>query len=262
MLGAIIGDIAGSRFEWKPVKTKDFPLFDKGCRPTDDSVMTLAIGKAFLISRKDHSDLKENVIRCMQELGRKYPRAGYGGRFSDWIVSPDPKPYNSWGNGSAMRVSPCGYVAASLEEAEELAAEVSVVTHNHPEGIKGAKATAAAIFLARCKYSADEIKTYIKENYYDIHFTLDDIRPGYSFDVSCHGSVPQSLESFFESESYEDAIRNAISLGGDSDTMAAIAGSIAEAYYGIPDELKETARIYLDNTQLEILDAFTETFIH
>lgn len=249
MLGAIIGDIAGSRFEHHNIKTKDFEFFAGNCRFTDDSVMTVAVAKAIIDCNGDYSVLDKLTIKYMQEYGKKYPNAGYGHRFKSWIYESDPLPYNSWGNGSAMRVSPCGFVASSLEEAEKLAEITTSVTHNHPEGIRGAQATAAAIYLARNGKSKEEIREYICSKYYDINFTLDDIRETYDFDVTCQGSVPQAIEAFFEANDFEDAVRNAVSIGGDSDTIAAITGGIAEAYYGIPEDIKRTAIKYL-NTDL------------
>ena len=255
MLGAIIGDIVGSRFEWSNIKTKKFDLFVNWCRFTDDSVMSLAAAKAILLCGGG-SGLGKATVACMQELGRKYPGAGYGGRFKRWLRDPDPKPYNSWGNGSAMRVSACGFAANSLEEAIELSEKVSAVTHNHPEGIKGAEAVAVAMYLARTGSSLPEIRDYINAHYYAIDYKLDDIRETYRFDVSCQGSVPQALEAFFESADFEDAIRNAVSIGGDSDTIAATTGSVAEAYYGVPAALREKAVSYLTADLLEILQAF------
>ena len=255
MLGAIIGDISGSRFEWNNIKTKEFELLTHYCHPTDDSNMTLAIAQAILQSNGNMKNLAEKAIASMRELGKKYPR-GYGGGFKRWIHSPDPKPYNSWGNGSAMRVSPCAWAASSMEEALKMSDTVTEVTHNHPEGMKGARAVTAAIFMARQGASILEIRDHIHETYYPLDFTLEQIRPAYSFDVSCQGSVPQAIEAFLESTSFEDTIRNAISIGGDSDTIAAIAGSIAEAYYGIPSDLRKHALTFLDKTQLDILNAF------
>jgi len=257
MLGAIIGDIAGSRFEWQNIKSKDFELLTHlhGCKPTDDSIMSLAIAQAILeCSNVDVLSL--GAIRCMQALGQKYPHAGYGGHFQRWLTAKMPKPYNSFGNGAAMRVSACGYAASSADEARTLSRAVTVVSHNHPEGIKAAEAVAIAIFMARNGSSILEIRDHITKNYYDITFTLDAIRPTYMFDVTCQGSVPQAFEAFFESTSFEDAIRNAISIGGDSDTIAAITGSIAEAYYGIPADIRKLALTFLDETQLGILNAF------
>ena len=255
MLGAIIGDISGSRFEWNNIKTKEFELLTHYCHPTDDSNMTLAVAQAILQSKGNMKNLAEKAIASMRELGKKYPR-GYGGGFKRWILSTDPKPYNSWGNGSAMRVSPCAWAASSMEEALKMSDVVTEVTHNHPEGMKGARAVTAAIFMARQGASILEIRDHIHETYYPLDFTLEQIRPTYSFDVSCQGSVPQAIEAFLESTSFEDTIRNAISIGGDSDTIAAIAGSIAEAYYGIPSDLRKHALTFLDKTQLDILNAF------
>ena len=196
----------------------------------------------------------------MHDIGMKYPDCGYGGHFAGWLVFGDRAPYNSYGNGSAMRVSPVGWYANTLEEAELIARATADVTHNHPEGIKGAISTAGAVFLARTGATIDEIKNYISE-FYTIDFTIDEIRPYYTFNVSCQGTVPQAMQAFFESESFEDAIRNAISIGGDSDTLAAITGAVAEAYYGIPDDLKETALSYLDNRLLGITERFTEKHV-
>ena len=261
MLGAIIGDIAGSRFEWRNIKTKEFELLLRGrCSPTDDSVMSLAVAQAILDCEGDYSRLGTHAVKRMQEFGRSYPDAGYGGKFYNWIYSNDPQPYNSWGNGAAMRVSACGFAARTLDEAMMLAKTVTEVTHNHPEGIKGAQATAAAIFLAKSGKSIPEIKEYICANFYDIDFSLDEIRGEYRFDVSCQGSVPQALEAFFESADYEDTIRNAISIGGDSDTIAAIAGGIAEAYYGIPADLRAQAVSFLDADLLEPLTRFEAVY--
>lgn len=261
MLGAIIGDIAGSRFEWQNIKSKEFELFTQGCGPTDDSVMTLAIAKAILsCNGRDFSGLGEKAVSCMQELGNRYPHAGYGGRFYGWLAQEDPQPYYSYGNGSAMRVSPCAYAADTLEEALQLAKAVTEVTHNHPEGIKGAQAATAAIFLALHGSSIGEIRAHINENYYPMNFTLDEIRPAYEFDVTCQGSVPQAIMAFLESTGFEDAIRNAISLGGDSDTIAAIAGSIAGAYYGVPADIRHLAIPFLDEFQLDILYRFENIY--
>lgn len=257
MLGAIVGDIAGSRFEWNKIKSKEFELFTDECRPTDDSIMTLAIAKAILsCDTMDTSRVSEKAIICMQGLGRRYPYAGYGRAFWQWLWQAEPRPYGSYGNGSAMRVSPCAYAADTLEEAEALARAVTEVTHNHTEGIRGALATTAAIFMALHGSSIAEIRDYINRNYYSMNFTLEEIRPKYRFDVSCQGSVPQAIMAFLESTSFEDAIRNAISLGGDSDTIGAITGSIAEAYYGIPIGIRNQAVQYLDEFLFEILDEF------
>lgn len=261
MLGAIIGDIAGSRFEWHNHKSKEFELLTHvgGCKPTDDTIMSLAVAQALLESDAQGC-LSDRAVRNMQKLGRKYPGAGYGGFFRRWLYSGNPQNYNSFGNGAAMRVSACGYVAKSSEEAKSLSHDVTCITHNHPEGLKGAEAVAVAIYLARTGKSILEIQDYITHNYYDINFTLDNIRETYSFDETCQGTVPQAIEAFFESVSFEDAIRNAISIGGDSDTIAAITGSIAEAYYGIPADLRNLALTFLDETLLSILNAFEAQF--
>lgn len=259
MLGAIIGDISGSRFEWDNLKSKDFDLLTYRCHPTDDSNMTLAIAQAILQANGDWSKLSALAISSMREFGRKYPR-GYGGHFRQWLQSENPQPYESWGNGSGMRVSPCAWAASSLEEALQLSDAVTNVTHNHPEGVKGARAITAAIWMARQGASILAIRDYIHENYYPLDFTLDQIREDYEFDVSCQGSVPQAIEAFVESKSFEDAIRNAISIGGDSDTIAAMAGSIAEAYYGIPAEIRNHALTFLDQTQLGVVNSFEQKY--
>ncbi len=260
MLGAVVGDIVGSRFEWHNIKTKDFEFFTPECFPTDDSIMTIALAQAILISAPGFEDLSLNAVKCMQEIGRPYPKCGYGGRFYDWMYSDDPKPYYSLGNGSAMRVSPAGFAAESLEEAKFLSERITEVTHNHPEGIKGAEATAVAVYLAKTGSSLSEIREYIDRNYYPMDFTLDGIRDTYRFNEICRDTVPQGLMAFFESTGFEDAIRNAISIGGDSDTLAAICGGIAEAYYGIPDDIRECARTYLDSRLLQIVDEFEEVY--
>lgn len=256
MIGAIIGDIVGSRFEWDNHRNKEFELFTRDCFATDDSIMTLAIGKALMQSKSDWSDLGGQAVNCMQEVGRPYPHCGYGGRFWDWMYSDHPMPYNSFGNGAAMRVSACGFIAKSLEEAKALSKAVTEVTHNHPEGLKGAEATVVAIYMARTGCSIEEIRDLIDREYYPMNFTLDEIRDTYAFNETCQDTVPQALEAFFESTSFEDAIRNAISVGGDSDTLAAITGGIAEAYYGVPEAMKLRALGYLDNRLLEIYKAF------
>lgn len=227
MIGAVAGDIIGSVYEASPIKTKEFPLFHPRCRFTDDTVLTLAVAKA-LMEDKDYA-------RCFRELGRLYPRAGYGMGFFRWLNSSSPKPYGSWGNGSAMRVSPVGLALKRQEDVLREAALTAVVTHDHPEGIKGAQATALAVWLARTTRDKDLVRREISARFgYDLQRKLCDIRPWYSFDVSCQGTVPEALISFLESESWEDSVRNAVSLGGDSDTLACIAGAVAEAYYGLP----------------------------
>lgn len=261
MIGAIIGDIAGSRFEWHNRKSKDFEFFNKHCRFTDDSVMSLAVCEALLNSKDNNSDLGEETVISMQKSGSTYPRAGYGGAFRKWLKADNPQPYNSWGNGSAMRVSGCGYAGNTVDEVKALSESVTEVTHNHPEGLKGAEAVAVAVFLARTGHSIPEIKDYISGNYYPMDFTLDEIRDSYTFDVSCQGSVPQALEAFFESDGFEDAIRNAVSIGGDSDTIAAITGSVAGAYYGVPVEMRKDALSYLSDDLKDILLRFEEAYV-
>ncbi|MDR3354986.1 MAG: ADP-ribosylglycohydrolase family protein [Synergistaceae bacterium] len=256
MLGAIIGDIVGSVYEWNNIKTKDFPLFTERGFFTDDTVMTIAVGEALM-----NGGSSDDFIVSMKKYGRLYPNAGYGGRFVGWLFSDDRKPYNSWGNGSAMRVSPCGWAVPlsksfdeGMEHVERLAEKSSVITHNHPEGIKGAKAVAGAIYLMRlgkAKFQVDEHKEFVRRNAedkygYDLSRTLDEIRPAYSFNESCQETVPEAITAFLESTDFEDAIRNAISLGGDSDTLAAITGSVAEAAYGVPEEIASRALSYLD----------------
>lgn len=231
MIGAIIGDIVGSIYEFNNIKTKEFSFVSRGCRFTDDTVMTVAVARALIRTCKEGCPFKSALIEEMKQLGNKYINAGYGGSFKSWLKSTESKPYYSYGNGSAMRVSPCGYYAKTLEEALTLAKESAEVTHNHPEGIKGAQAVSVAIFLAKNKKTKAEIKEYIEQEFYSLTRTLDDIRPNYEFDVSCQGSVPEAITAFLESVSFEDAIRNAVSIGGDSDTIAAITGSIAHAFY-------------------------------
>lgn len=261
MLGAIIGDIAGSKFEWHNHRSKDFEFFDLNSQTTDDSVMTLAVADAVLRSEADPGRLEAQAVSSMKTFGKKYPYAGYGGSFIRWLQSPVSEPYNSYGNGAAMRVSPCAYAADSLEKALLFSDAVTGVTHNHPESIKAARAVTEAIYMAINGADMTEIASVIQEKYYRIDFTLDEIRPVYHFDVSCQGSVPQAFEAFFESVSFEDAVRSAVSIGGDSDTIAAIAGSIAEAYYGIPETMrKQAVSLYLDSFRLDVLSEFEQKY--
>jgi len=250
MIGAIAGDIIGSAYEAFSIKTKDFPLFSMGCTFTDDTVLTVALADSILNECP--------YIEKLKEYYRIYPYAGYGGAFQTWAVSKSLDPYYSWGNGAAMRVSPVGFVYDNLDIVLQKAKQSAEITHNHPEGIKGAQATAAAIFLARTGTDKTAIKNYIEKQFnYNLSQSLDKIRPRYHFDVSCQGSVPQSIIAFLESENYEDAIRNAISLGGDSDTMACITGGIAEAFYGeVPDSIKEPIFTVLDERLTEITKQF------
>lgn len=250
MTGAILGDIAGSVYEFDNCKDTDIELFapwqEQECFATDDSIMTLAIAEAIMESDGDIAVLGEKAVECMRRVGRPHTDCGYGGRFRSWMYGDDPKPYRSFGNGAAMRVSPCAYAASSLEEALLMAEEVTAVTHDHPEGIKGAKAVAAAVYLARIGADKDMIQDYIEDNYYTLDEIVSEIRESYKFDETCQGTVPQAIEVFLESESYEDAIRLAISIGGDSDTVACITGAIAGAFYGVPEELKDKVEFYLN----------------
>lgn len=261
LYGAIIGDIVGSRFEGKgkKIKTKDFDFFSPDCRFTDDTVMTIAVADGFLHCLNyfnDFDNISDVFVHSMQYWGRKYPH-GYGKRFKEWIFSDNPKPYNSYGNGSAMRISAAGWIYASLSYARLGAEYITKVSHNHHEGINGAMSVASAIFLARNGSSKEDIKKYIEIEFdYNLSRKLDDIRPTYHFDVTCQGSVPESIIAFLESENFEDAVRNAVSLGGDSDTLAAITGSIAEAFYGIPENLIEKCREYLPQDILHVVDVF------
>ncbi len=261
MIGAIIGDIVGSRFEFNNHRSTEFELLHPSCFVTDDSVMTLAIGQALLDCRNDDGSfnlqtLPQQSIAQMQRLGRLYPDCSYGLSFARWLTTSNPQPYNSFGNGAAMRVSACGEAAKSIEEAKALSHCVTAVTHNHEEGLRGAEATAVAIFLAKTGHSQDEIKQYINAHYYTIDFTLDEIRPTYSFNETCQGTVPQALEVFFEATSFEHAMRLAISIGGDSDTLAAITGSVAAEYFGVPQDIRAKALTYMDQTQKNLLERF------
>lgn len=240
MIGAIAGDIIGSVFEFNNIKTTDFPLFDAKCRFTDDSVLTVALADC-LMSGADYVDK-------LKEYYKRYPNAGFGELFSNWAISDDRKPYNSWGNGAAMRISPAGYAFDSLQETLKQAEKYTAVTHNHPEGIKGACATSAAIYLGRTGSSKTEIKEYIEQNFgYDLNRTVDQIRPAYKYDISCQGTVPEAIIAFLESSDFESAIRLAVSLGGDCDTLTCITGGIAEAFYGgVPQPIREKVFSILD----------------
>lgn len=261
MIGAIIGDIVGSRFEFDNYKSKDFELFTKECHITDDTVMTLAIAKAIMetdklmdsslgfyeYNKKYYEVLEKMTIKYMQDLGRKYRNHSYGGTFIKWIFSNNPKAYNSFGNGAAMRISPVGFIVDKKEDLHILSEVITSTTHNHPEGIKGAEATAMAIFLGRRGCDKEKIRSYIKNNYYNVDFSLEKIRDTYRGDTTCQGSIPQAIGAFLESISFKDAIRNAISLGGDNNTLVSITGGISEGYYGVSEEFKEIALSYLDN---------------
>lgn len=272
MMGAIVGDIVGSVYEWHNIKTKEFPLFRKDCRFTDDTVMTCGVAQAIM-----DGGSRADFIANLKKFGRSYPHAGYGGRFQSWLAARDSLPYHSYGNGSAMRVSPCGWVGSCespvpTHQVRGLARLSAAVTHDHPEGIKGALAVADAIYLCRHYFGRqgreapplkaqewkDRIRTYLEQEYgYDLSTPLDQIRPGYSFDVSCQGSVPQAIRAFLESHDFEDAIRNGVSLGGDSDTIAAIVGSIAQAAYGIPEHIERQALAFLDEPLQQVVARWT-----
>lgn len=262
MIGAIIGDVVGSRFEWNNHLSKEFDLFVPDCRCTDDSIMSIAVAKALLESKPDFSDLNEQAVRWLREIGRRYPDGWYSRRFKAWLMSENPQPYEANTNGAAMRVSACAYAARSLQEAKQLSRAVTEITHNHPEGIKGAEAVTVAVYMAKNGSSMADIRAEIDTHYYPMDFTLDGIRTSYAFDYTCEGSVPQAFMSFFESNSLEDAIRNAISIGGDSDTIAAIAGAIAAPYYGVPEPLRIATITYMDEGMKEILAAFEQRFLH
>lgn len=254
MLGAIAGDVIGSVHEVSGIKTKAIPLFHKYCRVTDDGVLTCAVAEK-LLRGGDYVDL-------FHEYVREYPAAGFGGSFLRWAEGGKREPYNSWGNGSAMRVSPVAWAFDTLEDVVAEAKRSAEVTHNHPEGVKGAQAVAAAVFLARTRGDKEMIKSHIEREYgYNLSERLDDIRAHYAFDVSCQGSVPQSIVAFLESTDFEDAVRNAISLGGDADTMACIAGAIAEAFYGgVPDHIRRPVMEKLDDRLEGVVNQFTERY--
>jgi len=261
MLGAIIGDIVGSpyEFDYHAIKTTDFPLFSDASRWTDDTVMTVAVAEALLTRPQSTDEGVAAVGASLRRWGRAFPHAGYGARFGGWLSADDQPPYGSYGNGSAMRVSAAGWLYPTLGLTERWAAVTALPTHDQPEGVKGAQATAAAIFLARTGATKAEIKTYVTEAYaYDLSRTLDDIRPTYHHVESCQQTVPEAIIAFLESTDFESAVRLAVSLGGDADTLAAITGSIAEAFYGIPDDIRGQAMRRLDPSFLPVLQRFRE----
>jgi len=254
MIGAIAGDVIGSIYEWDNIKTKQFELFGQDCVFTDDSVLTIALADAIL-NQQDYASV-------MKSYYRRYPDAGYGRMFHRWAQSEERQPYNSWGNGAAMRIGPVGFAFDSLDEVLANADKYTAVTHNHPEGIKGAQATAAAIFLARKGGTKQEIKEYVTTTFgYDLSKTLDEIRPNYQFNESCQQTVPEAITAFLESDDFEDAIRNAISLGGDSDTLACITGGIAEAFYGsVPNFIATQVMNLLDENLRKVTAAFLNKY--
>ncbi len=254
MIGAIAGDIIGSVYEWNNIKTKQFELFDPRCVFTDDSVLTIALAESILNN--------ESYTTLLKNYYQRYPDAGYGGYFHHWARSANPKPYNSWGNGAAMRISPVGFAFGKLEDVLDKARKYTEITHDHPEGIKGAQATASAIFLARTGAAKKEIKEYLEREFkYNLSKTLDEIRPAYGFDASCQGTVPQAITAFLESRDFEDAIRNAVSLGGDSDTLACITGGIAQAFYkGVPKFISEKVMQILNEDLRKVTEKFLSTY--
>lgn len=254
MIGAIAGDIIGSLYEALNIRTTEFPLFDHYSHFTDDTVLTVALADCILNG--------DDYVELLKHYGRRYPNAGYGETFFQWVHSPQTEPYYSWGNGSAMRVSPVGFAYDTLEEVLEQAKRSAEVTHNHPEGIKGAQAVAAAIFLARTGADKPAIKAFIEETFgYSMDSPIATLRTTYRFDISCQGSVPQALTAFLESSDYEDAVRKAISIGGDSDTIACMAGGVAQAYYGgVPEAIQAEVYARLDEPLAEIVREFTETY--
>lgn len=276
VMGGIVGDIAGSRFEFSPIKSKEFELlkmsdnqfqakqsfreYRENCHFTDDTVMTLAVANALLDADGNYDNLSELVIKNMKEFGRKHRYVGYGSKFNSWLNSQKNEPYNSFGNGSAMRIGAVPYFAKDIEELKHLSRLVTVVTHNHEEGIKGAEAVASCIWLAWHNNSKQQIKEYVEKNYYNLDFDYDQLLKTYVHDESCQNSVPQSIYAFLISTDYEDAIRTAISMGGDADTMACIAGSIAEAFYGMPKDLEERGMKFLTEDLKEVLKKFKNKF--
>ena len=261
MYGAILGDMIGAPYEFDMGdKSKDFPLFGRGSIYTDDSVMTIAVAEA-LMKSKDSVDetIRATLIESMQRWGQKYPNAGYGGMFYHWLRAVDPQPYNSFGNGSAMRVSSAGWLYKTLDETRRVARLTAEVTHNHPEGIKGAEATASAIYLARTGADKEKIKNYIINEFgYDLSRTCDEIRPSYHHVETCQETVPEAITAFWEGNNFEDVIRTAVSLGGDCDTLTCIAGSIAEAFYGVPDSLKSECLNRLPTDMADVLVEFDD----
>ena len=255
ILGAIAGDVIGSYYEFMCYKSTDFELFTDNSEFTDDSIMTVANAEWLLT--------QNNLVTIMKKYGNKYPHGGYGGMFNKWLFGNDSNPYNSYGNGSAMRVSPVGWAFDTIEETLEWAKRSAEVTHNHPEGIKGAQATAACIFLARTGKSKDEIKSFVESTFnYDLSKTCDELRPTYKFNETCQDTVPQSIIAFLESNDFEDAIRLTISLGGDADTMGAITGAIAEAYYGgVPEHIRSEVIKRIPQEFINIMTNFHRTFV-
>lgn len=266
MIGVAIGDIAGSIYEFIGMRDKNFPFMSERCEFTDDTVMGVAVAKAVMDYKdgvdKSEEALRQAVIREMRHFGKLYPdpMGGYGGRFAQWLASDNPQPYNSWGNGSAMRVAACGFAAEDMDEAMMMARVVSEVTHNHPEAIQGAQVVAGCIHMAKCMAYKEEIRQWAESVYGPFDFTVDELRKTYTFTERCSETVPPAIMAFLESEGFEDAVRNAVSIGGDADTLAAITGGIAEAYYGVPVDLRNKARTFLDNRLMGVMDKFERRF--
>lgn len=260
MLGAIVGDIVGSRFELYRRQVKDFEFFAPNCRFTDDTVLTLALCQAFLECDKNYEKLADCAQSAFQAFVLRYPRAGYGSKFLAWALSDKPTAYGSTGNGCAMRISPCAVVATSIQEVRDYSHAVTAITHNHPESFKAAEAVAVSCFMARVGASKKDIEKVIKGDYYPIDFTIESVRPNYRFGHSCLETVPYALEAFLEADSFEETIRLAVSLGGDTDTLAAMAGSIAGFYYGIPPKIADTVHSYLDENLTAVLDSFEKRY--
>ena len=260
MYGAILGDIIGSPFEFdRGEKKKDFELFSPGAEFTDDTVMTVAVAEALMDAglEADEERIRAHVVSAMQRWGKAYPFAGYGLAFMGWVLSREPKPYNSYGNGSAMRVSAAGWLYDTIERTRVVARATAEVTHNHSEGVKGAEATASVIFMARKGFTKDEIRKYAQREFgYELNRTCDEIRPGYHHVESCQETVPEAITAFLEGKDFEDVVRTAVSLGGDCDTLTAIAASIAEAFYGVPEALKNEARARVDAEMVSVIDRF------
>lgn len=263
MYGAILGDMIGAPYEFdRGGKTKDFPLFIAASEFTDDTVMTVAVAEALLDTYgADNDVILAALTESMQRWGRKYPDAGYGSMFSRWLRSENPLPYNSFGNGSAMRVAAAGWLYDSIEKTRQIAQLTAIVTHNHPEGIKGAEAVACAIYLSRTGKSKEEIRKYIETEFrYDLSRTCDEIRPAYRHVESCQETVPEAITAFLEGKDFEDVIRTAVSLGGDCDTLTCIAGSMGEAFFGVPEFMKTECRERLPQDILGVLDRFAKHY--
>lgn len=268
MLGAIIGDTVGSRFEWHNVKRKDFEFLTRKCHLTDDSVMTIAIAQAILDwdsegyrEKKDYAKLSEYAAKSMRKWGMKYPYAGYGGGFRRWLADPSMGPYNSCGNGSAMRVSPVGFAANNLEECIAMSRAVTEVTHNHPDGIMGAEATSVQIFLARQGASLKELQDYEVLHYYTLDHDLAWLIENYTWHSLCDGTCQAAYTCLYESTGFEDAIRNCMAAGGDCDTTGAICGGIAQAFWGIPEDIRTMIMVFMDREQKEVLKEFENRYM-